>query len=103
MNKPEWNGMNVRLYSVLFSYHSYLLFGQIYRFMELILSVLIKKHKFRIDTNKCNNFFISNPFVLTTVDCTLLSFFTLTASDFSSYSMYHQKTLDLKINLNNNG
>lgn len=51
MNKPEWNAMNVRLYSVLFSYHSYLLFGKIYRFMELILSVLIKKHEFRIDTN----------------------------------------------------
>lgn len=71
MNKPEWNAMNVRLYSVLFSYHNYLVFGQIYRFIELILSVIIKKHEFRC--------------------------FTLTASDFSSYSMYHQKTLDLKI------
>lgn len=24
MNKPEWNAMNVRLYSVLFSYHNYI-------------------------------------------------------------------------------
>lgn len=53
MNKPKWNAMNVRLYFVLFSYyHSYLLFGEIYRFMELILSVLIKKTIFfRKNTN----------------------------------------------------
>lgn len=51
MNKLEWNAMNVGLYSVLFSYHNYLVFGQIYIFMELILGVLIKKHEFRKNNN----------------------------------------------------